>query len=233
MAAPVDAARVGTSITTAATSHAINVGSPSSGDLLVLHVRYTGNPGTVTFTGYTEIGFSQADASDDRSGVYYRLADGAEGTDDALSTGNSVKIAATCWRVTGAENPGTSAPTISTVATGTTSANTADPSSVAPADAPQDTLYIAMAGGDGESSYTAAPTDYGNLTTANTGTAGAVATNAFIGGASRQITASSSDDPGTFTHGAHANGWMAWAVAIRGTASAAVKPKTLLSLGTG
>jgi hypothetical protein len=72
-----------------------------------------------------------------------------------------------------------------------------------------------MAGGDGETgAYTAFPTNYANLATANSGTTGNANTNVFLGGASRQILASSSEDPGAFTHAAHVTGWTAYAVAI-------------------
>jgi hypothetical protein len=217
MAAPTDAARQATNITTAATSHAINVGSPSAGTLLIVFVRFAGAAGTVTFTGYTPlVTQNNADASDDETSIYYRWADGSEGATDTLSTTNSIKLAAICWEVTGAENPAFSAPTVSTVATGTTTANTANPSSVAPDGAPQDTLYLALAGGDGEvGAYTASPTNYSTVTAANSGTGGAATSNVFIGGASRQLTASSSEDPDAFTHAAHSNGWTAYTVAIR------------------
>lgn len=216
MAAPVDSARQGTNITTAGTSHAINVGSPVSGTLLVVFVRFAGAPGTVTFTGYTQIASDTSDASDDQTMVFVRKADGAEGATDTLTTGNSVKLAAMAYEVTGAEDPTLNAPAISTVAIGTTAANTANPQSVAPIGAPQDTLYLALAAGDGEvGAYTAAPTNYSNLATANSGTGGAAASNCFLGTASRQLSASSSDDPGVFTHGGHNAGWTAFALAIR------------------
>lgn len=213
MAAPTDSARQGTNISTAATSHSINVGSPTEGTMLIVYVRYNTDPGTVTFTGYNSIASDSSDASNDFTQVFWRWADGAEGATDTLSTANSVKLGAICWEVTGARGE---APAISTVAVGTTTADTANPDSVAPTDAPQDTLYIAMSGGDGESgAYTGAPANYGNLTTCNSGTGGLPATNVFCGGASRQIDASSSDNPGAFTHGAHTTGWTAYTVAMR------------------
>jgi hypothetical protein len=96
-----------------------------------------------------------------------------------------------------------------------------------------------MAGGGGEvGAYTAAPTNYGNLVTANSGTVGATSANVFVGGASRQISASSSDDAGVFTHGAHVGGWAAFALAIRpaGAASwngAVVMPVTFGAVTAG
>lgn len=219
MSAPIDFARVATQIATAGTSHAINVGTPDASTLLIVFVRFAAAPGTVGFTGYTQLAADTTDASDDETRVYYRFADGAEGATDTLTTVNSVKLGAICWRVLGAESPTVSAPVISTVAIGTTTLNTANPATVTPAGSPRDTLYIALAGGDGEATYTVAPTNYTNLVTSDSGTAGAVATNCFMGGASRQILASTSDDPGVFTHPAHTTGWAAYTIAIRGSKS--------------
>ncbi len=216
MAAPTDSARNGTSITTAATSHNINVGSPASGSVLIVFARFASDPGTVTFTGYTPFaGPDTSDASDDTTTIFYRLANGSEGATDPMTTGNSVKLATICWVLTGAQDPTTEAPSKSTVAVGTTAANSANPTSCSVTGAPQDTLYLAMAAGDGEvGAYTAAPTNYVNLVTANSGTAAAASSNCFIGGASRALTASSSEDAGAFTHAAHTTGWSAYTVAV-------------------
>ncbi len=221
MAAPADAARNATNVSTAALTWAVTVGSPAAGTLLIVFLR--GSTNTLTsFTGYTQLAADASDASDDQTLVYYRQADGTEGaTDDAVWNANT-KGGAICWQVTGAIDPATSAPTISAVAIGTTTANTCNPNSVAPANAPQDTLYIAMGGEDGEvGAFTAAPANYGNFQAANSGTGGAAASNLLMGGASRQILASSSDDPGAFTHAAANAGWTAFTVAIIPPAAAA------------
>lgn len=213
MAAPTDAARNATNTSTAATSAAINVGSPASGVLLIVFVRFAAAPGAVSFPGYATIANDSSDASDDTTMIFWRVADGSEGATDTITTGNSVKSGAICWQVTGAAND---APLVSTVAVGTTVANTCDPGSVAPLIPPQDTLYIVMGGEDQEvGTFSAAPTNYVNLTNANSGTGGLAATNVLMGGASRQITASSSDNAGAFTHAAAVTGWTAFAIAIR------------------
>jgi hypothetical protein len=214
MAAPIDASRVTTSVSAAATAHNINVGSPLAGNLLVILVRFNGAPGTVTFAGFTQLAASTTDASDDDTRVYYRDTDGAEGVADPLSTVNAVKLAGITWVITAAEPSSVAVPTISTVAIGTTAANTCNPGSVAPTGAPRDTLYLALGGMDGAGTWTAAPANYTNLTTINA-TGGAVATQCSVAGASRQILASNSDDPGVFTHAAANAGWTGWTVAIR------------------
>jgi hypothetical protein len=212
MAAPVDSARQGTNITTAATSHEINVGSPAAGTLLVVAVRFAADPGTVAFTGYFQSIATNGDASDDDMRCFLRTADGTEGATDTLTTTNSVKLAAICWEITGADGQILS----STSATFTTVANTADPGSVVTG-VTREYLWLAIAGQDGEvGAYTGAPTTpsaFQNLVTANSGTGGAAATNCYMGGASLQSTAATLD-PGAFTHGAATTGGMAWTLAV-------------------
>lgn len=214
MASPVDSARQGTNISTAATSHSLNVGSPVAGMLLVVFVRFAAAPGTVTFAGYTQLASDASDATDDTSQVYYRVADGLEGATDTLTTSNSVKMCSLAWEITGGEYPSIQPPQISTVAVGTTAANSANPNTLSPTGGSKDYLFLAIMGLDGElNAPTASPTNYSTITTANSGTGGAVATNCSIGGGSRGLTAAS-DDPGVFTHAAATTGWTAWTVAI-------------------
>ena len=115
-----------------------------------MFVRYAAAPGSVTFTGYSLLASDASDASDDTTAVYYRWADGAEGATDALSPTNSVKGGAISWEITGAANPAAQAPEISTVAIGTTTANTANPAIVAPTGGSRDYLFLALMGQDGE-----------------------------------------------------------------------------------
>jgi hypothetical protein len=212
---PTDSARQGTNVATAATTHNVNVGSPVAETLLIVLSRFAAAPGAVTFTGYTQIATDASDASDDTTMIHYRWANGAEGTTDPIQPTNSVKGAHICWEILEACPPTIQAPEVSAVAVGTTTANSANPNSRSVTNGPKDVLYLALAGGDGEvGAYTAAPTNYGSLATANSGTGSTAATNCFIGGASRAIAASSSDDPGAFTHGAHTTGWTAFTVVI-------------------
>lgn len=220
MAAPVDSARPTTSGSVGVTPWPVNVGSPAAGTLLIVFARFSsGTQTTTSMTGYTELARDTTDASDDTTIVWWRWADGTEGATDDITVQTTVKSAAICWLVTGATN---ATPNISTVAIGTTAANSAQSSSVAPAGAPKDTLYISMMGGDGEGGVaTGAPTNYTNLVGVDSGTGGAVTSNVIVNGASRQITASSSDDAGAFTHPAFNAGWAAYAVAIPAPAAAA------------
>lgn len=234
MAAPSLLARQGTNVTTAATTWNVNVGSPTAGTLLIVLVRFASAPGAITFTGYTQIASDDSDATDDTTDVYYRWADGAEGATDVLSPTNSVKGCTISWEIGGAEDPATTAPEISTVAVGTTSANTADPNSLSVTDGPKDVLYLALMGLDGEGNApTVAPANYTNLITANSGTTGAAATNNSIGGSSRTILASSSDDPGVFTHPAATTGWTAFTVVVHPPGPPDTTPLVGMALGRG
>lgn len=214
MASPVDSNRVTSQTTSAGTSHTINVGSPAAGNLLIVLIRFGAAQGAITFTGYTSIANDASDAGAGTTAIYYRWADGTEGVSDAMTTGSSAKMAAICWVITGAVDPATQAPQVSTVATGTTTANTCNPGTVTPTGGSKDYLFIACGTEDGEvGAFTGAPASYSNLVAANSSTAGLPATNVLIGGASRQLTAAS-DDPGVFTHAAAAAGWTAFTVAV-------------------
>ena len=217
MASPVDSARVGTNITGATTTHAINVGSPVAGTFLVVFIRFAVAGITVTnFTNYEQLFTSAADASSDVTYVFYRVADGSEGATDTFTTSGSTKSAALAWEITGAS--ATVVPDFSAVATGTTAANSANPNAASVTGGPEDVLYLAIMGLDGEGNApSASPTNYSAITTANSGTGGLPATNCSVGGGSRQITNSSSDDPGAFTHAAATTGWSAWTIAIHPT----------------
>lgn len=220
MAAPVDAARAVTNVSTATQFWSVNwPAGIVAGDLVLAWFRTAnGAVGGPPSTNWNSLVTDSADASDDYCAVYVKRCVGGESGTVTFDFSASCKGAAILWRVTGAPDPILEIePTISAAARGTTAANSADPGSVAPPGAPVDTLYFALGGGDGEAgAYTGAPTNYGNLQAANSGTGGAAASNCFIGGASRQILASSSDNPGVFTHGGHTSAWTAFTVAIPG-----------------
>ena len=216
------------STTTAATAHSHNTQGATvplvANELIVIAVRWTVAPGTVGFSGYTmtRLVTDSSDASTGTTEIYYRYCNGSETASNITNwtTVNAVKMASMTFRITGAADPATQAPEFSTVAIGTTTANTANPGSRAVTGGPKDVLYLAIAGGDGETStYTAVPTNYANLLFPNSGTGGAVTTNGTMGGATRAISSSSSDDPGVFTHGAHSTGWTAYTVVVHPASS--------------
>jgi hypothetical protein len=230
MAAPVDAARTTTSISTAATSASINTGTPAAGDLALVIGRFATNMGTVQFTGYNSIDSGNVwpldpDASDDWMWVWWRVCDGAEGTTDAMTWSGSSKACFIYYRITGhgvVDVGGVSQ--YVTAGTGTpvgTGAN-ADPPALTPTLGSADWLWIAVAGWDGETiAASAAPSGYANLTNANSGTGGAVATNCLLASATKGTTATTTENPGVFTSPAPNAGWTAITIGV-----AAAQPVT-------
>lgn len=217
MAAPVDAGRAVTNITTAADPWAsINLpASIAAGDLLIAYFRIGSATALTDWTGWTQAVVGGSDAADDFSWIYYKVAAGTEGTTAAgPNFASSVKGGMIVWRITGAQLPSERMFDISTVATGT-GANP-DPGSVTPGGGTDDYLFIEIAGLDGETQTFTASTNYSNIQNANSGTGGAAASNVRIGGATRGITATSAaENPGTMTAAAPSTGWEAWTLCIK------------------
>lgn len=220
MASPVDAGRATTDITAAADPWTVNLpASIASGDLLVLFARNQNQSALGTNTGWTPLVDDNTDASNDRTVVLYRVADGTEGATMSLDWGSTCKGGAIVWRITGALTTGTF---IEATVTANVGANM-DPGSCAVTGGPKDVLAIACGGVDNETgSFTAAPSGYTNLQNANSGTGGAADTNVLIGGATLEITGTSSVDPDAFTNAAPttANGGTAVTLVVHPAAAA-------------
>lgn len=235
MPAPTDAGRVESSTGANLSTHTIYLGSPTLGQLLVLLIRPGLSTSEPTVPGFTLLGSSFVDAADETTYVFTKVADGTEGVSVEATTSALCKLAAICWKITNGE-----APTIGTIATGS-GANAANPGPASPAGAPRDTLYLAMMGLDGElNTPTGPPAGYGNFIAVTSGTAGGVATNVSVAGASKAALASSSDDAGAFSHPAPNLGWTALTVAVRygvyvtppATGASSGKPGTFTPAGS-
>jgi hypothetical protein len=213
MASPVDASRTPTSIATATTPLAINLpGSISAGDLLIMFIRTAGAQTLTTPAGWTALVTNNAaDATDDVTGVFWRKADGTEGATVNVTPSAAAKAAAVVWRITGAADPTVTPPQVSSAVVGT-AANSANPPSISPTGGSKDYLFLILGGLDGEGiAFTHSV--YTNLQSANSGTAGAVATNCIIAGATRQAT-TATEDPAAFTHTVPSTGCTAFTIAV-------------------
>lgn len=192
MAAPVDAARATTDGSTSTTSQALNLpGGIAAGDWLVAKVRC---PTATTISwpaGWTEVvNDNAADASDDVTSIAIRVADGTEGATITITLGTAARMAGICYLITGAGSY-----TISAVATG--SASQPNSPSLTIADT-RDVLWLSLAGSDFAKTLTSGPASYANATLqANTG--GASGGNCTVMGASRQVSADLTEDPGAWT----------------------------------
>ena len=138
------------------------------------------------------------------NGLYiaYRWTTGAEGASTTLVTSASTRSAQMVYRITGAENPATTAPQIGTTATGTSA--TPDPPASATPPSSKDYLFIAFYGAAGEeadddtwsdtppTNYTPSPPRQKACGVAGTNLGG------IIAAAERALTTGVAENPGTF-----------------------------------
>ena len=217
MAAPVDQSRVGTSISTAAGTWTINWPTGVvAGDVLIMHIRTP--TGVLTSSdppvGWTSIGSSTADASDDWDAINAKVADGSESGTASLGMASSTKGACTIHRVSGATQ---NMAEIQAFGSAPNSAN-ADPPVFSVS--LKDYLIILAIGLDGETQTFTQPATYSNLVTADSGTGGAATSNVRIAAAAKQATAFTGENPGAWTNAAPSSGVTLWTVAVPNPAAA-------------
>jgi len=203
----------GTNIGTAATTHSLNMpGTIASGNLLVAVVRIAAG-GAVGWpdASWNEMVDASPDASDDQMAIAWKKADGSEGATISI-TSASGKCAAEIIKITGAADPTSRAPELSTVATG--SSTTPDPTTCTPTGGSKAYLWIWIGGWEGEqtSPPTGNPTNFTGAAGANTGTSGLVATNCRVAVSFREFTGSSLD-AGSWTISV-SDEWTAYLMAV-------------------
>jgi YVTN family beta-propeller protein len=185
-----------------------------SGDLLLLALRSTGADTHSTPTGWTQLVLNnQSDASDDRTSLWYRKADGSEVSPLTVSGTASLKFACLSWRITGAADPAIQPPQVSSVATGTSTSP--NPGPLAPTGGTKMYLWIWLGGWEGEQTSPPAdptPTNYGNKIGANSSNFGNTNTNCRLASVTRNSIASS-EDPGSWTISA-SDDWTAYTIAV-------------------
>lgn len=230
MAFPTSSAPAATNISTAVDPHTVNLpaGLAESNIALALSRVPAANRDPLSFPiGWTILkSVGQAGDSSDRITIAYKylIAGDAEIGASTMSvdtdTTTTRKGAWLVWRIVAAENPATLAPAISADATG--NSTTPDPSAVsAPGGIARDYLVFWLGAWEGEQTSPPAsnPTNYGlYVAGADTGTGGAVATNARVAGAAREINFSTTEDPPPWTINV-GDDWIAWAVAFAPTSA--------------
>jgi hypothetical protein len=220
VAAPADATRNTTNISTSADPWTVNLpASISAGDLLIVHGRTGGSPTFNLPSGWSWLVQNHvADASDDVTSIIWRIADGAEGATLSWDLSATAKGSTLAYRITGHDFGILDVQ----VAIGT-GANANPPvTTTLPSD---DYLILVFAGLDGETQTYTVPTNYVNLQTANSGTAGIATTNNVTASASRALTGITSEDPGAFTNGAPSTGWTTFTLAVRQTVPRTMRQK--------
>ncbi len=231
MAAPVDAGRATTSISTAADPWAtVNLpGSIASGDLLLAYVRF---PTSAAFASPVPPGWSESggitadspDAADDFNFIFSRISSGGEPASESWDLFSAAKGCAIIWRITGVGDrdtgealsviDGTHTATELSSATTTTAANI-DPASFTPGipGGTKDYLFLSVIGMDSETA-TATNGALSNVQNANSGTGGAVASNCRIWGGSQTSSAVSSVNIAAWTSTAPNSGATAYTIAV-------------------
>src|SRR5262245_435023 len=204
----------------------------ATGDLIFVFIRVMagGTTGTVAFPSspaWTKILDDLSDNSNDTTALAYRYIDGSEGWTGGETiqlTVTSAKCAAIAFRVTGAANPATTAPTLSAVTVGT--GNTQTYATCNPG-VSRDHLWVALAAWDGGVGFAPAtnPSGYGGGVNVTTPAGGAVGANGWAVSCYRTNTASS-ESPGSSTSAAAVNaGWTTVVLGIPPVA--AVGPTTI------
>lgn len=150
--------------------------------------------------------------------MIFKVADGSEGATISVDLSAAIKGATITWRLTGVDTTNAFVCEAS-AATTTTSANI-DPASFTPTQpgGAQDYLWLSVIGMDSETA-TASNGTLSNVTSANSGTAGAVATNCIIWGGSKQEN-TATENVAAWTSSAPASGAAAFTLAIYPAAAA-------------
>lgn len=189
------------------TSHSVSMpGNVIAGDLLVAIFSVDGSPSTITWGTFTEIFENTASGN---LVIAYKKADGSEGGGtETVTTNTSEQSAHIVYRISGAIDPVTQAPEVSTGATGSNAVP--DPDSLTPTGGPKDFLWIAcMAHDTTAASVNGFPSGYfDNISiesSAGVGRAEAASAHLF--------TTASSENPGAFGLDATAS-WSAATIGV-------------------
>jgi len=219
-----------TAISTASTSHVVNLPAGDTIGNLFVAVMSKGSAGTTpsvnALTGWTEL-LDEAIVL----GLYIAIkeVDGTEGATTTFTLSSATRGAWIVYEISGHISPGTQAPQIGTTATG--SSTTPNPPSVSVTGGSKDILAIACFGRAGEEAdddtwVTAAPTSYTNLLQIACGVAG---TNlgGMVATAERQVT-TATEDPATFTCATGA--WRAQTIVIHPAPPVPLPPAAIMAI---
>lgn len=208
MAFPTSTSPTATTFTTSVTSMAVNLpASISSGDLLIAHVGVR-NPGTWTVpTDWHVLNEEAGGGSVGETGVWYKIADGTEGSTATWTAGVATTAA---WQVRKITNWHGTTPPEYTANNGDFTVGP-DTASLTPSWGADDTLWLSLIGSSANTmTFSAAPTNYTDLL-GTTASSGGGASNA--GSAIRQNN-TATEDPGAFTV-SQKRWWAGFTIAVR------------------
>ena len=157
-----------------------------SGDLLLAVAANDGGDESLAIAGFTQIGVSGS--GDGR--VFFRIADGTEGSTTTATVATAERIVVRCFRVTdwhGATPPELAA-----------ESNSSSPPTLAPSWGAADTLWFAFVTNGSGSSVSSYPANY--VASQHSDNTGVTSADAFVGTAARALSASS-ETPGSWVLG--------------------------------
>lgn len=207
-----------TPLASESTSHSVTLpASIVAGDLLIVSITINGGTGvaTLTATGWTQIGTVVNESTSVGQWWFYRKATGVEGPAVTFTSDTTQSAVHRSWRIAVGTYDADTVPEIATVAI---PSGDVDPPNLAPSWGAEDTLWLVGAGIVGVRTISAAPSNYTNLATGNTGGAD-TGGDATGGWAERELNASA-ENPGVYTTDAvAARDKVAATVAIRTAAA--------------
>jgi hypothetical protein len=187
-----------TAISTAGTSHVVNLPSGASGNLLLAIM----DKGSTAATVGSLAGWNELLDENSANGLYiaWRVADGTEGATTTFTLSASTRGAWIVYEISGAADPTIRAPEIGTTASGSSTAP--NPPSVSVTGGSRDVLTIAAFGRGGEEAdddtwVTSAPSGFGTLLQIACGTVGTNLGGMLSTAHLQQTTATA--DPAAFT----------------------------------
>ena len=177
------------------TSHTVDLpANIVAGNLLLILMATDGNPGISFPAGWNEIKELPSATNGSTIAVAWREADGEEGASITVTTGSGEQSTHYSYRITGAIDPDTQPPEVSTGVSSGSNTNP-NPDELIPTGGAKDYLWFAFEGCDGENVASGFPTNYGNTQSQTAGTGGGECS---MGVARRELNAIS-EDPGAFT----------------------------------
>lgn len=207
------AAPTATAFSTAVTSMPVNLpASIASGDLLIALIEERNNAtftaGGATPTGWTALASQQGGGSAGNLRIWYRIADGTEGSSATWTASITSTAVWQTYRITGWH--GTTPPEVTTTNGDATAAN---PPSLTPSWGAADTLWLAIAGHTAASTaaWSAGPTSYSGFQNDGASSGGSACS---LASTYRQLNASS-EDPGAFTVSGSNRFWTSATIGIR------------------
>lgn len=188
----VTADRGSNTVGTASTTHLVNLPTNiAGGDLLLIYFTTDNDATHTTPSGWVVVGQWYVATTATHFTLFARDADGAEGATLTITISSSQRGSSIADRVTDAATLASSGGTTPELTSSSGSSTNPNPPAITPAGGADDYTYVAIIGADGSTTSTAGPAGYSSHLSVGAGACTSVAHKA--------TTASTTENPGTFT----------------------------------